>query len=137
MQGTLLIAILTVRSSYRQNVEEATVPGLPADTLQWWISGEQAFRIRTFALDHDIRVMMTGALGEDMVAKCLANNRRHYGDVIFREELIEFSDCLDQDEVASKLAALDLSESLRVEKGAFAFWSPNGEHYWNQSAPDE
>lgn len=137
MRGTLLIAILSVRCSYRSNEEQPADAGQPHDTIQWWISGEQAFRIKTFALDHDIRVLLTESLGDDKEAKCLANNHRHYGDLITREEAIEFEDCLDQSEVASKLGALGLSASLAVEEGVFAFWAPDGERYWTQSAPEE
>src|SRR5690242_5713321 len=60
---SLFVARLTIRSSYVRNVEQ------PADdvfdTIQLYMpdAGPAVFRIRTFAVDHDIHVHRFGASG--------------------------------------------------------------------------
>ena len=51
-KGTLIIGVLTVESSYAQNSERPS-RGVP-DTVQFWIDPGGAWRIRTYAIDHDI-----------------------------------------------------------------------------------
>src|SRR5262245_21305082 len=61
-KGTLIIGILTIESSYAQNTERPS-RGVP-DTLQFWIAPDRAWRIRTYATDHDIHPYSLGDLGK-------------------------------------------------------------------------
>jgi len=55
MRGILVLAVLTIKSSYSQNVELAVAhAGDAPDTVQWWIGEGGCWRLRTYAIDHDI-----------------------------------------------------------------------------------
>jgi len=55
MRGILLLALLSVTSSYSREIEMAleNADEVP-DTLQWWLRDGGCWRIRIYALDHDI-----------------------------------------------------------------------------------
>lgn len=78
MRGTLLLAVLNIQSSYSRNIEESFdgSSGVP-DTLQWWITPESAWRIKTYALDHDIHTHSVAAQ-PDFIELARSNNRKHY-----------------------------------------------------------
>ena len=129
-----MIAVLTVRGSYRENLEEPCQPGQVPDTLQWWISADQAWRIRTFAVDHDIHTHSLPAV-DGLVALARAHNNKHYGDVLASEHVMEFADCADEVAVAARLQASGLEPRLEVAEGRFAFWRPDDGEYRTQSSP--
>ena len=83
VQGTLLLAILRIKSSYSRNIElrlEET-DGVP-DTVQWWFDNNGCYRIRTYALDHDIHVWDIGHSPKATLELARTNNSKHYADVI-------------------------------------------------------
>ena len=135
MRGTLLLAILTTKSSYVQEVEEpidgsSDVP----DTLQWWIAPEVTWRIRTYALDHDIHAHeMRGLV--DAIRLARANNEKNYGDIISVQHQFDFADCTDKSETDAAMSAAGLEPRLEVAAGRFAFWKPDDAKYRTQSTP--
>ena len=154
MNGTLILAILRVKSSYARGIElplddDSDVP----DTLQWWVGRESVWRLKTFALDHDIHVYSVGAPKPRMLDLIQQNNRKHYGDIIKAEHVLAFRDCLDQAEVTAVLQSAGLGLQLEVGGGTrprqvsggsagtppdpsqFAFWKPDDGEYRTQSTP--
>jgi hypothetical protein len=131
----LIVAVLTVRSSYLRNHAEPCPPGAAPDTLQWWIAAEQAWRIKTFALDHDIHTYSAPAR-PGLIELAQANNNKHYGDIIASQRVIELSDCTDQAAVADELRCNGLDGWLEVAEGRFAFWKPDDAEYRTQSRPE-
>jgi hypothetical protein len=76
MKGTLLLTILNIQSSCARDLEETVVDAsCVPDTLQWWIGSEEAWRIRTYALDHDIH---TYSIGRTRVASGARNETEEY-----------------------------------------------------------
>jgi hypothetical protein len=129
MQGTLLLAILTIRSSYADNIElltesDADIP----DTLQWWIDAAGAWRIRTYAIDHDIHTHRLDG-NHDFLALARENNRKHYGDVVKIEYLVKFVNCLDEAEVKTEFHRVGLAMRLEIAAGQFAFWKADDAKY--------
>jgi hypothetical protein len=129
MQGTLVLAILTVKSSYAQNIElplegDADVP----DTLQWWIASTGARRIRTYAIDHDIHTYQVDGNPNDLLTLAIEGNRKRYGDVLKAEHVVQFANCLDQSEVRAKFGAICVLPRLEVAD-SFAFWKPDDVRY--------
>jgi hypothetical protein len=62
MRGTLVLAILSIQSSYARDVEQSLdTPDDVPDTLQWWVSPQGSWRIKTYALDHDIHTHDVGS----------------------------------------------------------------------------
>jgi hypothetical protein len=129
MSGTLVLAVLKVKSSYLQGVEEPAHPGDVPDTIQWWIGSGQVWRITTFALDHDIRVSAIDAVTSDPVEFARKNNRDNYGDIIRSERVLKFQDCTDASAVARVFKAAALPNRLEVEARRLAFWKPDGAEY--------
>jgi hypothetical protein len=130
------MAVLNVKSSYRQEIEEpldgeSDIP----DTLQWWIGTDGAWRIKTFALDHDIHTYAVGGAGPNLVELAQANNLKHYGDVIDAQHVLEFQDCTDNKEVRRVFRRIGLTPRLEVAEGRFAFWKPDEAAYRTQSQP--
>ena len=136
MKGTLVLAILRVKSSYIAETEEPLEDGddVP-DTLQWWITSDRAFRIKTFAVDHDIHIHGLTKGGSSIVEMAVANNSKNYGDIIARQHVIELEDCNDACAVAKAFGEAGLPASLEVEARQFAFWKPDDAEYKTQSRP--
>ncbi len=128
---TLFLAILTIQSSYEHDLEEpaSAVP----DTLQWWIGGGIAWRVRTFALDRDLSVRRLAL--PDAAARELAEMqvRTTYGRVLGELHVIEIGNSSDTREHAAALRARGLSGSLVLAEEGFAYWSPDGAPYSAQS----
>jgi hypothetical protein len=136
MRGILVLAVLNVKSSYLQEIEEPLggVGDIP-DTLQWWIAPDSAWRIKTFALDHDIHTHSIDKGGPDLVELAQANNLKHYGDVVESQHVLEFHDCTDMKEVRRVFQRVGLPPQLEVAEGRFAFWKPDEAKYRTQSQP--
>ena len=135
MQGTLVLTILTVQSSYLREVEEplGVSAGLP-DTIQWWVAPMGSWRIRTYAIDHDIHTHSLGT-ADNLVELALENVQRHYGDVIQSQHIIELANCLNTDETSRAFQAAGLKPYVEIAAGRFAFWKPDDGHYHTQSQP--
>src|SRR5262245_52474850 len=136
MRGTLVLAVLNVKSSYLQEIEEPLDgEGDIPDTLQWWIAAGNAWRIKTFALDHDIHTCAMDKGGPELVELAQANNLKHYGDVVDSQHVLEFQDCTDAKEVRRVFRRVGLPPRLEVAEGQFAFWKPDEAKYRTQSQP--
>jgi hypothetical protein len=136
MQGTLLLTILKVRSSYVDAIELPLVAAdLVPDTLQWWVGPATAWRIRTYAIDHDIHVHQLAGHREDFIGLAKENNRKHYADIIGTEHSLTFANCQDQAEVEAECRRVGIATRLEVSVGRFAFWKPDDARYSTQSAP--
>jgi hypothetical protein len=136
MQGTLLLTILKIRSSYIDAIElPLATPNLVPDTLQWWVGPATAWRIRTYAIDHDIHVHEVAGHRGDIIALAKESNRKHYADIIEAEHLLTFVNCQDQAEVEAECRRIGIAPRLEVSVGRFAFWKPDDARYSTKSAP--
>lgn len=118
MQGTLVLTILTVQSSYIREIEEPVnndtdVP----DTVQWWIAPTGSWRIKTFAMDHDIHTYAIGdhtfPIENDGELRDLAQER-HYWNVMHSQHFIELADCLDREEIVRAFRAEGLEPRVEI-----------------------
>ena len=135
MQGTLLLAILSVRSSYAREIEEPVQGNQPADTVQWWISPTGNWRIRTYAVDHDIHTHSI-ADSSELSALARANLLDHYGDVIQHQYEIVLSDTSDHAATSSAFRAAGLEPTgVEIAPDRFVFWKPDDATYRSQSTP--
>jgi hypothetical protein len=135
MKGTLVIQVLNTTSSFLRNRSKPAT-GVP-DTIQFWVTADAAWRVRTYALDHDIHVYQLGRQqipGEP--AEWLAqNSRENFGDDIAAEHALQFENVQNQQEVQQVLAAAGLEPRLEVAEIGFCFWKPDDEKYVTQSTP--
>jgi hypothetical protein len=127
---TLVIAVLKTRSSFQQKREEPAA-GSP-DTLQWWLTPEHSWRIRTFAIDRDIHVHRIdgGDLGE-----FLTNTKKNFGDSLEVMHTLDFSNFEDPAVVREAFHQVDVEPNLEISRQGFAFWNPDKGHYHTQSTP--
>jgi hypothetical protein len=135
MQGTLVLTVLAVRSSYLQELEKPLGSDTEApDTVQWWIASTGSWRIKTYAIDHDIHTFSVGG-ASNLTELALANAQKHYGDVIQSNHVIELRDCRDPAEVSAAFRAEGLEPRIEIAEGPFAFWKPDDGRYHSQSQP--
>jgi len=133
---TLVIAILKIQSSYAKN-EEKPAKEVP-DTVQFFITKDKGWRIRTFAMDHDIHVYDLGDLGKmkgTPVDFAKENIRKHYGDILAPLEVIEMPDLKDEGTIKKVLEEKKLKPSFEVAKDGFIFWKPDDAKYTSQTKP--
>jgi hypothetical protein len=132
MSGVLLIFILTVSSSFKDNTEIQA--GEYYDVLEWWITAEKSYRIKTFSIDADIQVaeMQTKEINE-MIETAEGNTKKNYGDVIVQELKIEIKDMKDDKELNQILKQYKLKG--KFENGSILFWNPDGRAYESKTEP--
>ncbi len=137
MQGVLVLTILTVRSSYLRELEEP-LPGVAvneaSDTIQWWIAPTGSWRIRTYAMDHDVHTHWLGS-SPKLRELAIASARKHYGDVINAQHVIDLKDASDPCLTAAAFRAAGLEPRVEMAAGRFVFWKPDDASYSTQSQP--
>jgi hypothetical protein len=135
MRGILLLAILSVKSSYSREIE---IPLERADdvpdTLQWWFGDRGCWRVRTYALDHDIHAYQVADSLQTTLELAKKNNHDNYGDIIRNQHQIHFVDCADAAELEAEFRRIGLVPRLEI-KDEFAFWKPDDAEYWTKSSP--
>jgi hypothetical protein len=136
MRGLLFLAVLSIKTSYSRNIE-LSVEGandIP-DTLQWWFGASGCWRIRTYALDHDIHPLQTGNSAKTTLQLAKQNNQKHYGDVIVAQHEIYFVDCANRGELEAEFGRIGLPPRLEIEVAdLYAYWKPDDTEYWTQSS---
>jgi hypothetical protein len=136
MHGILVLAVLTIKSSYSQNVEVAVedADDVP-DTVQWWLGRAGCWRLRTYAIDHDIHTYKIGNSSQAMLDLAQTNNQKNFGDVIKAHHVIHFVNCADPSELATEFGRIGLCPRLEISPGRFAFWKPDQAVYSTKSTP--
>jgi hypothetical protein len=133
-QRTLAFAILDVRSSHierRQELAERETP----DTVQWWVGPDLTWKIRTFAIDHDLHLHQVRGGDADFF---LENTRREYDGLIRTLYKLEFEDYTDEAARDRVLREAGLRAGLEIaEEHGFAFWNPDQGVYRTKSYPEE
>src|SRR5256885_4807623 len=132
----LVVALLSVESSYSENLERPS-QGVP-DTVQFWFSPDADWRVKTFAIDHDIHIHKIGTRGTPQRLTpewAVANTRKHYSDVLSSILMLEFADPKDTAAVTRILEAHNLHGTLEVASSGVAFYNPDSGHYRTQSVP--
>jgi hypothetical protein len=134
---TLVVALLAVESSYIKEIERPSSK-IP-DTVQFWISPSSgSWRIRTFAIDHDIHVYRIGdktSLPVLSVEQAKQNIRKSYGDVIKQLEVICISNPKYSRETELILHRAGMPGVLEVSELGFAYLNPDRGAYKTQSKP--
>lgn len=131
---TLILAILTVEGSYSQDIERPATS--VADTVQFWYAPNSQWRIKTYAIDHDIHVHSIGIadpLQRLTVAFAEANIQKTYGDVVERLTVLSIPDPMDVASVRKVLDSAGLGGGLEIVPDGYAFYNPDRGHYRSQS----
>ena len=130
---TLIVAILTVESSYLQEVERPTkhVP----DTVQFWLARDSQWRIKTFAIDHDIHAYRVDTIRHLTPEFATNNIKKSYGDVTAKVLTLEFRDPKNERDVERILKDHQLKGKLEAVKDGYWFYNPDGGDYRTKSKP--
>ena len=133
MKIILIIFLLNVESSYIQNTERETKSH--TDTIQFLLVGNQAWRIKTYAIDQDVHVWDIGKLEQEKFEEiAVANTKKHYGDVLKKQIAVQGAG--DFESLRSVLKTKQLPPNLEIDKNKrFAFWVPEPDKYSSKSTP--
>ncbi len=132
MKGILIIYILSISSSYSDNIE------LPADkyfdVIEFWITDSSAYRIKTFSKDLDIHVHSFKVDNQKegvKVAEQMTPNS--YGDIIKKEIKIELNGNESEKQLKDILRDNGLNGDFEIKD--FVFWNPDSREYRTKSKP--
>jgi hypothetical protein len=130
---TLIVAILDIQSSYIEDRQEPAEGGA-ADTVQWWIAPGLTWRIRTFAIDHDLHLHhVSGGDAETY----MEHTREDFDGLVRAMHRLDFDDYTDAAEVARVLTEAGLRPDLEIaDEHGFAFWNPDRAIYKTKSYPE-
>jgi len=136
MRGVLLLALLSLKSSYSREIEMTleNAHDVP-DTLQLWFGDGGCWRIRTYALDQDIHAYQVANSLQTTLELGRKNNQDNYGDIIKNQHLIHFVDCANPAELEAEFGRIGLVPRVEIVTGQFAFWKPDGAEYSTKSNP--
>ncbi len=132
MKIVLVIFFLSVRSSYSTDTE-IPATGDDFDTVQFYSSNGNNWRIKTYATDEDVHISSLDPKITDIVALAHTNTEKHYGDILSEGYTIETEDGLEG--VRRELAKRGLSTHLELPKSGAVFWAPQDSHYRSKSVP--
>ena len=138
MRGLLFLAVLSVKGSYSRDLELSVEDANDVpDTLQWWFGARGCWRIRTYALDHDIHTYEIGNSAQTTLELAKKNNEKNYGDVIAAQHEIHFVDCANRGELEAEFRLIGLAPRLEIDvNGRYAYWKPDDAEYLTKSSPE-
>ncbi len=133
MKGVLIIYILSITSSYSDNVE------LPDDNyfdvIEFWITDSSAYRVKTFSKDLDVHVhsfkVDSKSEGIKVAEQTTPNS---YGDIIKRVVKIEFHGNETDEQLEEILKEKGLNGKFEIKD--FVFWNPDLREYRTKSKPE-
>ena len=131
--GTWLIYRFSIEGSYLQNIARpATVV---CDTQQYWITDAEAWDVRTFAIDKDLRIRHLDYRGhvDDPIAYFHAVAERTYGDVIVVHHRIEVSAGVSMDSLRDQISEAGLHPNVEWTALDFPLWLPENAEYSSKS----
>lgn len=137
MTTTLVIALLTTESSYMTDVEREATDA--PDTVQFWFSAKGTWRIRTYAIDHDIHIHSVGAPSEGEAfgpEDAIEHFQNSYDDILAKLVTVELKDPADEAETSKALAEYDLDGIVQMAPAGFGFYNPDRGTYKTQSEPE-
>lgn len=134
---TLVLALLSVQSSYVGEVEKPAEHA--PDTIQFWLAPDSQWRIRTYAIDHDIHVYNLGSVEDRKISSdsAVAHIQQHYSDITTSLVVPTFVNPNDKKEVDHVLAEHGLAGALEMSKSGVAFYNPDRSEYRTKSDPNK
>jgi hypothetical protein len=130
---TWLIYVLTVEGSYLQDTDRPA-NGAP-DTYQCWITPNEVYDVRTYAIDKDVRILRVDYPGHisDPVTYFRQVALETYGDIIGQSYCIDAQAGEPVERLREKLKTLGLHPNVKDTPFGFPLWLPEDAKYWSQS----
>lgn len=132
--GTWLINVFSFEGSYLQNLERPATGA--SDTQQYWITDTEAWDVRTFAIDKDLRVQNLDYRGhvDEPITYFDSVAQRVYGDVIVSQYRIEVPFGASVSSIQDQIFQLGLHPNIKWTALGFPLWLPEDAVYFSQSA---
>ena len=129
----LIVFVLSTQSSFTHDGEHPAT-GKNFDTIQWWLTQEEAFRISTFAKTNDIHIyQFDSALHPN---QAIENTKKHYGDIIEAQYVLQIADAKDKENLKIIInEELGQGEIELIEKLNTGFWNYDGREYKTKTKP--
>ena len=129
--GTWLIYVFSFEGSYLQDVERPATGA--RDTQQYWITATEAWDVRTFAIDKDLRVLNLAYQGhvDDPVAYFDSVAQRTYGDVIIANYKVDVPASASIESVRDQITQLGLFPNVEWTALEFPLWLPEDAKYFS------
>jgi len=132
----LIVGQLKTKGSYAKDIE------YPADehfdTCQFFFDADSLWRIRTFAVDHDIHIHRVEGEGDATSKAEFAREHLEstYGDILARILTLDADTATPDLALNARLAAQSLQGHVVKTPHGFLFWNPDDAAYRTQSTPD-
>ena len=132
----LLVALLSTESSYKNNLERPA--STVADTVQFAMSEQSTWRIRTYAIDHDIH---THSIGTPLNGKTFGsveaeqNIRKTYGDVLNAIYVLHLPVPFNDDVNKKLLIERGLPGTIESGQDGLVFYNPDRSSYRSKTTP--
>jgi hypothetical protein len=129
--GTWLIYVFSFEGSYLQDIERPATA--VSDTQQYWITDAEAWDVRTFAIDKDLRVQTLDYRGhvDDPIAYFGSVAQKIYGDVITSSHRIAVPAGASIASVRDQVSRLGLHPNVEWKALDFPLWLPEDSTYFS------
>jgi hypothetical protein len=130
--GTWLLYVLTIEGSYRQNIER---PAKAApDTMQYWITDDVAWDVRTFAIDKDIRAQRLDYKGHvaDPITFFDGVAKKAYRDIIQSMYRLDIAAGKSSAQLRERVAGVGLNPNVEWTVFDFPLWLPEDAEYYSR-----
>jgi hypothetical protein len=129
--GTWLIYVFSIEGSYIQDTERPATT--TSDTQQYWITDAEAWDVRTFAIDKDLRIQTLDYRGrvEDPVAYFASVAQSTYGDIISAHYHIEVPAGASVEAIRDEISQLGLLPNVEWTALDFPLWLPEDTKYFS------
>lgn len=130
--GTWLLYQFTVSGSYVRNVEEPATS--ICDSFQVWIDPANAWDVRTFALDHDVRVLRLEHNGKipDPAEHFHGVALDTYGDIIAHTLRLEIPAGSTAESLMNCMTQNDWFPHVEVTPLGIPLWLPEHTNYYSR-----
>jgi hypothetical protein len=139
---TLVVGVLRIESSPAQELERPA--GAVPDTVQFWFGPNGSWKIRTYAVDHDVHTWHLKGfdLPRDTKRQFAADHIfKNYGDILSRLVTIELPNPGDPKAIQSTLSEHGLTtgglQDAESDGNRWSFWTPDGAQYLTQTGETE
>jgi hypothetical protein len=132
--GTWLIYVFSFEGSYLHDLERPASGA--SDTQQYWITDAEAWDVRTFAIDKDLRIQTLDYRGrvDEPVAYFDSVAQRTYGDVITARYRVDVPAGASVANIRDEISQLGLHPNVEWTALDFPLWLPEEAKYFSHDA---
>jgi len=133
LSSTWLIYVFSIEGSYLQNIERPASGA--SDTQQYWITPTEAWDVRTFAIDKDLRILNLAYRGhiDDPAVYFDSVARKAYGDVITAHYKVDVPAGASVENIRDHISQLGMHPNVEWTALQFPLWLPEDVRYFSHT----